>query len=54
MTWAGDSAVRRLIAWVGQTAVLVAVVAIGIAIVWFVLAPSMIDGIVGVFANHGR
>jgi hypothetical protein len=54
MTWAGDSLWRRFVAWLGQTAIIVAVGAIGIALIWFVLYPMMIDNLVEVFGNSAR
>ena len=54
MTWAGDSLWRRFVAWLGQTAILIVVGAIGIAVIWFVLTPMMTDGLVEVFRNSTR
>ncbi|MEX0625563.1 MAG: hypothetical protein WD402_03365 [Chloroflexota bacterium] len=42
---------RRFLAWLVQSAILLAVVAIGFALIWFVLTPGMIDGITQVFAR---
>jgi hypothetical protein len=54
MSWAGESPLRRLIAWLGQTVILVVIAAVGFALVWFVLVPIMIDGVVDVFNNSVR
>ena len=49
--WAGDSLSRKFLVWLLRTAVSLAVLAIGLAIVWFVLTPNMIDGLTKVFAR---
>jgi hypothetical protein len=51
MTWAGDSPLRRLVAWLGQTAILLALGIIGIVIVMQVLVPMMTGGLVQIFQN---
>jgi hypothetical protein len=43
--------VRRFAAWLVQSTILLLVVAIAAAIIWFVLTPLMIDGITRVFAR---
>lgn len=54
MTWAGDSTWKRFVAWLGQTALIVALGVIGIAVVLQVLLPMMTDGLVEVFQNRMR
>lgn len=48
-TWAGDSLVRRFVAWLVQSAILLAALAVIFAIIWLVLMPLMIDGLTKVF-----
>ena len=43
--WAGDSLPRKFLVWLLRSAVSLAVLAIGLAIIWFVLMPNMIDGL---------
>lgn len=50
-TWAGDSLLRRFVAWLVQSAILLVLLAIAFAIIWFVLTPLMVDGITRVFAR---
>ena len=54
MTWAGDSPMRRFVAWVGQTALIVAMGVAVIAIVMQILLPMMTDGLIDVFRNSTR
>jgi hypothetical protein len=54
MTWAGDSPWKRLVAWLGQTAPLIALFAAGAAIIWFVLTPWMIESFTDTFRNTLR
>ena len=54
MTWAGDSLWRRFVAWLGQTAILVAAAALVYVITMNVLVPNMVDGMVEVFRNSTR
>jgi hypothetical protein len=42
---------RRFVAWLAQSAILLGVLVIGIAVIWFVLTPMMIDGLTRVFAR---
>jgi hypothetical protein len=49
--WAGDSLPRRFLVWLLRSAVSLAVLAIGLAIVWFVLTPNMIDGLTKIFTR---
>jgi hypothetical protein len=49
--WAGDSLWRQFLAWMARTAVYLVLVAIVFGIIWFVLTPNMIDGIVNAFTN---
>lgn len=50
--WAGDSLWRQFLVWLLRLAVSAAVLAITFAIIWFVLTPTMISGIVNTFANR--
>jgi hypothetical protein len=50
-SWAGESLGRRFVAWLVQSAILLAVAAIGFAIIWFVFMPWMIDGLTRVFTR---
>ena len=50
--WAGDSLWRQFLVWVLRSVVSVAMLAIIFVIVWFVLTPNMIDGLVKVFRNQ--
>ena len=54
MTWAGDSVWRRMVAWLGQTALILTAGLVGIVIVMQVLVPNMIDGLTEVFRNSIR
>jgi hypothetical protein len=54
MTWAGGSPWRRFVAWLGQTAILIAIAGVGILIVMQILLPNMINGLVEVFRNSTR
>ena len=49
--WAGDSLSRKFLVWLLRSAMSLAVLAIGLAIIWFVLMPNMIDGLTKVFAR---
>ena len=49
--WAGDSLPRKLLVWLLRSAASLAVLAIGLAIVWFILTPNMSDGLTKVFAR---
>ena len=49
--WAGDSLSRKFLVWLLRSAVSLAALAIGLAIIWFVLMPNMIDGLTKVFAR---
>lgn len=49
--WAGDSLWRQFAVWLTRGAVSLAVLAIGFAIIWFVLTPVMIDGLTRVFTR---
>jgi len=50
--WAGDSPSRRFVAWLAQSAILLAVAGAIFAVIWFVLMPMMIDGLVDVFQRR--
>lgn len=50
-TWAGDSVWRRAVAWTVQQTIPLLILAIGIAIVWFLLVPLMISGVQSVIQN---
>ena len=50
--WAGDSLWRQFLVWLLRGAVSLVVLATVFAIVWFVLTPNMIDGLVDVFGNR--
>jgi hypothetical protein len=54
MTWAGDSAWRRFVAWLGQTALILLLGLIGIVIVLQILLPAMTDNLAEVFRNSTR
>jgi hypothetical protein len=49
--WAGDSLSRKFLVWLLRSAVSLAVLAIGLAIIWFVLTPMMIDGVTRVLTQ---
>ena len=49
--WAGDSLSRKFLVWLLRSAVSLGVLAIGLAIIWFVLMPNMIGGLTKVFAR---
>ena len=51
-TWAGDSVWRQFLVWLLRGAVSIAVLAVGFAIIWFILTPWMIDGITNVFQRR--
>lgn len=51
-SWAGDSRWRQFLVWLLRGAVSLAVLAITFAIVWFVLTPNMIDGLLDVLGNR--
>jgi hypothetical protein len=50
--WAGESPWRRLVAWLVQGVILVGVLALALAVIWFILTPWMIDGITNVFQRR--
>jgi hypothetical protein len=49
--WAGDSLWRQFLVWLLRNVVSLLVLGIGLAIVWFILMPNMIDGLTKVFAR---
>jgi len=54
MTWAGDSPRRRFVAWLGQTALLLAMAVAVYAVVMNVLVPAMTNGMTDVMRNAVR
>lgn len=54
MTWAGDSLWRRFVAWLGQTAILAALLAVGVAIMWFLIMPMVTNNLVQTIQNAGQ
>lgn len=49
--WAGDSLWRQFLVWLLRGVVSVVMLAIVFVIIWFVLTPNMISGIVNTFTN---
>jgi hypothetical protein len=49
--WAGDSLGRRFLVWMLRSAVSLGVLAVGLAIIWFILTPNMIDGLTKIFSR---
>jgi hypothetical protein len=54
LAWAGDSVWRRFLAWLAQTAIMVALVAIVAAMTMLVLLPMMTEGLTEIFRNRMR
>lgn len=50
--WAGDSLWRQFVAWLLRSALYLVLVAVVFGIIWFVLTPNMIDGLLNVFGNR--
>ena len=49
--WAGDSSSRKFLVWLLRSVLSLLVLGIGLAIIWFILLPNMIDGLTKVFAR---
>lgn len=49
--WAGDSLWLQFLVWLLRSVASLLVLGIGIAIIWFILAPNMIDALVKIFSN---
>jgi hypothetical protein len=54
MTWAGDSLLRRFIAWLGQSAILAAMLIAVYLVVMTVLVPWMTSGVVDVMQHTAK
>ena len=52
--WAGESAWRRLVAWLVQTAVLAGLLLVVFLVVMNVLLPNLVDNLVDQFQNNLR
>jgi hypothetical protein len=50
--WAGDALWRQFVAWLAGSALSLAIAAAVFAIIWFVLAPWMIDGFTDVIRRR--
>jgi hypothetical protein len=49
--WAGDSPSRRLAVWLLRHVVSLLVLAVGVAVILFVLVPNMIDGVTKILSR---
>ena len=49
--WAGDSLWRRFVAWLAQSAILFAALALALALIWLVFVPIMLDGVTKVMTH---
>lgn len=49
--WAGDSLWRQFLVWLLRSGISLLALVMGLAIIWFILMPNMIDGLTKVFSR---